>query len=61
MSATPDLALAEKIAKSHGMRITQKAGVFNVWRNTYPRLTFIGQKVNAAGVLDLVKKAARVE
>lgn len=55
----PELQEAERIAQEKGLRITCKRGVFNVWRNTIPRLTFIGSRVSESAVLELVRKAAR--
>lgn len=55
-----DLIEAERIAKNAGLRITCRRGVYRVWRDTIPKLTFIGERVNEAATLELVKKAARV-
>lgn len=62
MNPLNDLELARKIAKGAGLRITQsRPGVFNLWRDTVPKLTYIGQRVSASALLELVRKAARVE
>ena len=58
----PDLKEAEILAKKAGLRITRpRSGIFNLFRNTIPKLTFVGQRVNERALLDLVRKVARVE
>lgn len=63
-SERADLAEAQRIAKGAGLIVSAKRnseGVilnWNIFRATQPHLTFIGQRVTPAGVLDLVRSAA---
>lgn len=53
---------AQTIAEHAGLRVTNpRKGIFNLYRNTTPKLTFIGQRVSPDAMLKLVKQAARVE
>lgn len=54
----PDHLEAERIAARAGLKVFRRRGVFLVYRDTIPKLTFIGQRVNARACLSLVKAAA---
>lgn len=50
---------AHAIAKRAQLRIVNKRGVFVVYRNTVPKLTYVGARVDAESLLALVRRAAQ--
>lgn len=52
------VAEAYELAKESDLRITNRNEVYKVFRNTIPKLTFIGQAVDGAKLLAIVKRAA---
>lgn len=53
-----DYSEARRLADSANLKIFCKNGVYRVYRNTMPRLTWIGDRVSADALLELVKRAA---
>lgn len=50
---------AHELAKEGNLRILNRNGLFKVYRNTLPRLTYVGQAVDSTKLLALVRRAAR--
>lgn len=50
---------AHELAAEGNLRILTRRGLYLVYRNTLPKLTYVGQAVDSTKLLALVRRAAR--